>query len=142
MTEDDGGRLDVGSSWWLRGIGMWRVTTFGLSYCRVSVTPVWLRVPPVLPSCSFGSDLPKGTKVVLMKGNLDRAHNKLYGVVESLFFLSQSSTAPLICHQQSSIFGLQTSRNIPISAMSLSTCAKTGVTLYISCRHFAHAVRA
>ena len=121
---------------------MQRVMVLGLWWCAVSVTPVWSQEPPVPPSCSFGSGLLKGTKLVFMKGNLDCACYTLYGVVESFFFLSWSPTALSKCHQQSCIFGFKISHNVPISAISLSTCVKMGMTLYLSHRHVTQADRA
>src|ERR1700692_3608147 len=81
-------------------------------------------------------------KFRLMNGNSDRARDASYGDVESLFFLSRSSTALSICHQHSCIFGFHTSLNILISAISLSTCAKMGKIPYVSRRQLAHAVSA
>ena len=67
-----------------------------------------------------------------MKAYLRQARFALYGVVDSLFLLSRSHTAFHKCHQQSWIFtDSHTSCSMPISAISLSVCAKIGMMPYL-----------
>jgi len=77
-----------------------------------------------------------------MKENSACARFALYGVVESLAFANRVRTALRKCHQQRLIFGFQTCRKHPISAISLSTWAKIGLMPYLSRKHFAHAASA